>query len=281
MSTTVQIDGEERTLADFKAYKAFLALEIIQQAEAAFRALSMEGAKYRSDYAAAHTTVLSRAEARRQFRPQPLLKQEEQEDGTVKIFPALAEDGVTAIVGPDPLGHLTDADWEADDNKLPIPSFPSEEEVQAYLIIKGFEVAREPVLRLLALALTANADLQRWDEDDEDTDAKLDTAAKRLLHQASAGELLKLASSVVQLVKDEISGPLAEIREALKRLDPDEEETPDLDSPPERAPEPMRLEEDEPAADASSGSQTSSTGSEAGTDGTTPPASTEPPGDSA
>lgn len=271
--TAVTIGGEQVQLADFMAFKAIKAMEIISEVEGAWRDVLDETASFVHDYETKNVVELPRAEARRQMRPAVLYRQEEGEDGRVKAEPVLGDDG-QPLLGPDPLGHLTEDDWQASDNVLRMPESPSEAMRTAAMVPVAFKLARTSVLRMLALLLTSNRDLEQWDENGDDIDARLDDAGKRLLHQASAAELVNVTTAAMHTLRDQLSGPFVEAREAFRNAfsttTTEQEEA--TQTEPER--EPMRLVEDgssEPAP-------TSSTDSPADTAGTPAPASTEPAG---
>lgn len=262
----IQIGGEPRQLGDFSAFKAVHAMEVVGQIEETVRELVHEGGDFRREYERRHFVEMTRAEARRQYRPQPLYVQEEIDEGRVRAVPVMRGD--VAVLGPDPLGHLTDADWEASGNVLRIPETPDENAVIAALVPKAFASARVHVMRLLALVVTPNSDLEKWDGA-SDIDAELDTVARELMHRADAEELIRLAVAAIGMAKAQIAGPFVEAREAMRTLFASS--TP---ATTERVPEPMTIERD----DESSSSPTSSTSSPADTDGTPPSSATEPAG---
>lgn len=255
----VRIGGEPRTLGGFSAFKAFKAMEILGNAESIYRRVLSESAAFTREFEAENVVELDRAEARRQFRPQPVYEQttEETETGSVATATPVLIEG-EPLLGPDPLGHLTDADWEASGNRLRIGKSPSEDVKIAAMIPRAFELGRLEATRLLALAITPNADLEKWDNDG-DVDAELETVAKRLLHQATADELVALAIATLRLCKEQISGPFGELVEAARttfRAAKDPETTATGES---GQPEPMRV--------VTPGSPTSSSESPADSDG--------------
>jgi hypothetical protein len=211
---------------------------------------------------------MTRAEARRQFPPRPLIEQVE-EDGATIMRPML-RDG-QPVMGPDPLGHLSDADWQASGNVLRIPEQPEDEAVMAALIPKAFKVARAQVMRLLALVTVSNRDLETWDGE-QDIDAKLDEKGRQLMHDCSAGELLGLATAAMQLARGEVAGPFEDARRAWGQMFAPKTED------PEPTPEPMRMEAEDD--DETTPLPTSSTASEDATAGTPAPSSTASAGGS-
>lgn len=270
MPKTVTIGGQPHTLADFSAFKAVYALEIIGDVESAVRGLVHEAGDFRTEYAKRHTLTMPRAEARRQYAPRPLLERTETEGGEVKLAPLLVDGD--PVMGPDPLGHLTDADWEASDNLLTIPEYPDENAVMLAMIPRAFKAAKTSVLRLLALALTSDRDVETWDGAEE-IDAKLDTAGTELLHKCKADELGALVVGVLQLAREQVADPFAAARREIEAMFAPT--PPDPEAEPER--EPMTVEPPEPESETGS-SPTSSTGSPAATDGSPAPSSTAPAG---
>lgn len=278
--TVVTIGGEQRTIAEFSAFKALHAMAVIKQVEEKVRELILGAGAFRDEYAKAHFTRMTRAEAKRNFPPQPLYEQRANDRGEVETLLVLI-DGEPKL-RPGKLDHLTEEDWAAAGHELIAPEYPSDEMVQAMMVTSAFEIARTHVLRLLALALVANRDLRKWEEDGDDLDAKLDEEAKTLVYDCTAPELLELTVSVIGAVKDQISGPFGDARAALQEVfRPAQGATP----AGEVTPSPMTVEREEPTTDqedAGSGetasSPTSSTSSPDATDGATPSASTVPAG---
>jgi hypothetical protein len=272
MSESVVIGGELQSLPDFNAFKALVAMEIISDVETAFREVSDAAAEYRHDWEAKNYLEIRRADARRRFAPEPLMRvvQEETDDGRVRVSQVpVIDDAGAPIMGPDPLGHLTDADWQANGQALRIPETPSDEQVMAAMVPKAFKLAKTQVLRLMALALTTNRALEEWDGE-KDIDAELDRVGVKLIHDATPGELMDLAVAVMQLARDQLRDPFDRATAAWKELRQSREETSPEDPDDAPAPEPMRIETES--------SPTSSIESPDGTAGTPSRSSIEPAG---
>lgn len=263
----IQIGGEPRQLGDFSAFKAVHAMEVVGEIEATVRELVHEGGDFRREYEQRHFVEMTRTEARRQYRPQPLYLREALEGGGERAVPVLRGEGAVAVLGPDPLGHLTDADWEASGNVLRIPESPDENAVMMALVPKAFATAHKSVTRLLALVVTPNSDLEKWDGT-SDIDDELDRVARDLMHRASADELIRLAVAAMELAKAQIAGPFVEAREAMRSLFASS-----ATAATDPVPQPMTIERDESAT-----SPTSSTSSPDGTGGTPPSSATAPAG---
>lgn len=279
MSASVTIGGEDRSIADFSAFKALLAMSEATAAQDVFDQVLTAGAAFKRRYEAEHFVTMDRAEARRQFAPRPLLEEVPIEhDGKI-----LADDGVPLlrrvpmlrdgepVMGLDPLGHLSDADWEASGNVLKVPDSPSRDLIVTAQVEAGFRLGRPQALRLLALALASNADLEKWDGEggDEKIRAELDAEAKRLLHRASAGELMRAAGVVVDLLREQLSDPFEELRATFARMRRSGSRG---DETAAREPEPMRVE----TSGESESQPTSSTSSQGDTDGSPESSSTAP-----
>ena len=227
----VTLGGEEIAVAQFSAFKALLFGELLGDAEPAFRKLTDETQQLRSEWMQRRKITMTRTEARRQFRPQPLVRSVEQPDGTYVHEPATLEDG-TPIVGPDPLAHLTEADWAACDHKLVIPEAPSDNELFAAMVPKAFKIARTEVMRMLALALVTNRTLEDLDEQDAATGEPLteylDAEVKKIAHRASLEELVDAARILGVYVIEQVRGPfdslVAAVQEAFQGQ-PDPEPT--------------------------------------------------------
>lgn len=283
---TVTLGGKEIMLEPFSGFKAIFAIDTVGAVEGTVRQLVGE----QVDFKAAHTArviagrsklTFSRVEARRQFRPEPLYEQVDTDDGPRLI--AVLKDGVP-VMGPDPLGHVTEADWQASGNQLVIPQIPRNEDtdidnaVMLAMVPRAFKEARATVLRLVALVMTSNRDLEEWDGAGADIDAQLDAAAKKTMHRADAAELIALVVAAVELARDQIAGPFGDAVEAIRGLFPQQTATAEGEAPPQQ---PMTIEPVEPVKPAeTTSSQGSSTSSPASTDGRPETSSTAPAGDS-
>lgn len=242
----VTIGGEQQTLGTFSAYKAFAAMDIIANVEAVGRLVISEAATFKRTFEAENVVTISRAEARRRFPPEPLLetRREELEDGRVVIRHVPLINEADAPVMVDPLGHLTDADWEASGQVLTVPSSPTERMQIAAMVPTAFKHARAEVLRLMALATTTNRQLEEWDGE-KDLHVELDRIARELEHRCTLAEIIDLASAVLALSKAEVQGPLARLAGQVQATF--KTETPTTDEP-----EPMTVEHVESASDSSS-----------------------------
>lgn len=271
MAESVVIGGETVSLPDFNAYKALLAMDIIGEVESSFREVVSDAAAYRHDWEEKHYIEVRRADARRRFRPEPLMRLV-QDENTISEVPVLDETGAP-VIGPDPLAHLTEADWQASGHVLRLPESPGDDHVMAALLPKATRLAKTQVMRLLALATTTNRDLEQWDGE-KDIDGELDRIGKKLMHDATPGELIRLAIAVMRIARDELRDPFDEAVAAWASLrTPTTEPSPeDPDDAMVPEPEPMRIETE------TGSSPTSSIESPADTAGTAERSSTAPAG---
>lgn len=262
------IGGEEVSIGDFSAFKAIFAMEIVTEVEGAFRQVLSETAAFKRQYEKENVVEIPRAEARRQFRPKPLYKARQiiADDGEtieeVVEEPVIDEKTGEPVLGPDPLAHLTDQDWQASGNMLRLADSPGDDVIFAQMIPTGFKLARAQVLRLIALALTTNRELEEWDGQGSETIAgQLDQKGKKLLHQARADELVRLAVAVARKCKDQLGGPFDEAAAAFRELRPSKQQQTEEPTAPEQQPVSVETE-GEPSA-----KPTSSTESPAATGG--------------
>lgn len=279
----VTVGGEPRQVGDFSAFKAATAMELIADAQEAWEKVLVVGAEFKRRYEDDHYVEVTRAEARRMFPPQVMVRDTPvkrgepdpqtgdefvRDDDGVVVFarePILTDAG-EPVLGPDPLGHLTEQDWAESDNKIRLREAPKEELELAAMVPQGYRIAKTEFLRLLALVLTPNGDLERWDEDESlDVIARLSEEGERLIHRAKLAELAAVALEAVRVLREELQDPFDQIRTEIKRAFP---QSPDPDQP-----EPMRIEEPaEPEGEPSelestTGSEPSSTPSPAATAG--------------
>lgn len=288
----VTVGGEPRRIGDFSAFKATLAMELVSDAQEQVETVLDAGAEFKRRFESKNYVELDRATARREFAPAVLwrdvpVKEDDGSlardgDGVVVLSrePALGEDG-QPIIGPDPLGHLTEDDWAAGNQKIRLPDSPSKEWQYAAMVPAAYKHARKEVFRLAALVLTTNEDLERWDLDETvSIDDQLETVAKQLIHRASLPEILGVAKATVQACREQLRDPFEALKAEIKESFGKPQEDPEESGEPPPAPPvagPMSVET-APAEDDQAGatSPTSPTPSDEPTDTTTSPPPTEP-----
>lgn len=266
MTTPATLAGDPVTIGEFSAFKALYAMELVSDIEDAWKAMLDQVAAFKTSYAEKNMIRLQRVDARRRFRPAPMygtrrLVADDGETITEVIDEPVLKDG-EPIIGPDPLGHLTDEDWQACGNVLEMREAPSDAEVWAAMVPAGFKLAREQVLRLLALGLTTNRTLEEWDGEKAIAD-ELDRKAREIVHRAKADELVRLAVAVMHACRDQLRGPFDEARAAWKSMQGTTEETTETSTI-----EPMRIEQETSETGDSESRSTSSTASADATAGT-------------
>lgn len=289
-STQPTIGGEPVTIQEFSAFKAIHAMDVLSEVEGSWRQVVYAMGDYKTEFGKKNTMRLSRAEARRQFRAKPLYRARNvvKDDVVTEVIeePVIDASG-QPVLGPDPLAHLSDSDWQSSGNVLEIPEQPSPDEVIAAMVPFAFKLARVQVLRVIALALTPNRQLEEWDTDAPGDpgvlNQHLDDSARRLVHEAKADEIVAIAVAVAEKIKAQLVGPFEQARAAFKDLIP--KETPAASE--EELPPPMTIveEDDELAATTTSSEQSepeskpaSSIGSPASTGGPPTSSSTDSPG---
>lgn len=223
MSGEVQVGGETRHVDEFSGFKAIKIGSAVRELIAQAPQVLSAGAAFKRAYEAEHYIEMDRAEARIELRPRPLYRDapELDKDGDVvalKAEPILNEHG-EPVLGPDPLAHLTERDWEESGHRYRQRQSPAEELEWAAMFPVAFDVGRTAILRLFALFLASNADLERWDLDPEtDVDSKLEEEGGLLLHKMRGGEPFRLAGAVIAAIRDQFADDLADLRGQMGNL---------------------------------------------------------------
>jgi hypothetical protein len=175
----VTVNGNIIRIESFSARKGLRILRLLEHTAKGVPEIQTAWANYTRDYEATHTIDLDRAMARSQYPPSPLLREEPvlidgiaQADANgrplVRREPMFGEDG-KVLVGPDPLGHITEADWAASGNKLREPKSPSSAEQIVAVLPLAIELAEDEVAKLLGLIAMTNSDVKRYGKENLDT----------------------------------------------------------------------------------------------------------------
>ena len=274
----IMVGGEEYRIEPFSGRKALRVLHTVKHITTGVPAILDEWAAFRSQYESKHGITIDRASARRQFPPMPLYDEEplvndgkvvtnEDGDPLVRRVARTREDG-SAVMGPDPLGHMTDADWEASGNVLRLPRSPSIEEQIAAVFPTAMQLAEEQVVRLLALVAMSNADVKK---NRNDLTKVLEERGDDLL-DSDLGELIELAVVAGECVTEQYREKAKELGGRLGNA----AKLFGLNLPNSTEPE---TEKDSTSKETSSNpSVTSSTDSPSPTTGTNEPPLTEPVG---
>lgn len=153
-------------------------------------------AKFRRDYAAENTEVISRAEAELRWGPRPAIQ-----NGQALRYPdTVTVDGVEQahprageiVMLPGELEHITEEAWAAMGHKLERPGNPSVGEAVAHVFDEALELAEDHVYRLLTLFTIPNERIVEWRKANTLAE-ELERETDELMDEAYADELLELA----------------------------------------------------------------------------------------
>lgn len=270
-SKTVKVGERDVRLEPFSGRKAIRVIRTIERITKGVPEILDRWAQFTREYEAAHVTEIDRAFARVEYAPRPLMDEEPLLDGDGKALtdqlgqvlvrrtPKIV-DGVP-VLGPDPLGHMSEQDWLASDNRLRIPKSPSMEERVAAIFPMALDLAEHETLQLLALLSMTNVEVK--DAAKGDLPEALSERAEDLL-DAPADDLMELAVAAGEMVEEQF---MVRVRDMGERL-----------------PNVLRLFGMSPSRQTSKisvseTSPTSSTDSPSPTDGESDEPSTEPSGD--
>lgn len=192
METKVSIGGNERTVPEYTAFKAVVAGEIVARASDKFRELVDGRIEYIKAYREAHTVKIPKSVA-------------------------IAR-GYVESQG----GEIPDVAFDNDEKAIFLPESPTREQEFAHLFPKGFQLARDEFLKLIALTLADDAKLLEADNQGFDTVAEmLRKEGVQLLHQCKLRELVKIARVVVEFTQDQLvesQEDLGELRALLAKV---------------------------------------------------------------
>lgn len=243
----VKIGGNERLLHEFNGRKAIRATKIVRGISSGWPEILRALARFNREYEAENVVELDRATARSKFPPRPV---------------AVGE-GLEVV---DPLGHLTDEDWEKSGNTLKLPRSPSFNEQVAAVFPVAFDLAEEQVLQLLALCVVDADELGQAARGGgtEAVEELLHEKADDLLDEAELGELIELAVTGAEMVRAQVAEKLEELGDrvgnllTLFGLGPSKREDPAAEEETESSPtrEPSSTSSPEPTDGAKSGPST-------------------------
>lgn len=178
---SLTIGEREVRVTRFRAFKAFVAGDIMAQIGDEVEALVEKHATFQRDYRENHQVRLDK-----------------------KTSHALGYD-------------IPDSEFgDGDDGFIMLPASPSDEEVFFHLFPAGFKVARDQIIKLIGLVVISNDDLQAA-EGDENVGEVLDARGKELLFEGDIEDILRLVLVTVEAVKDQLSG-LDEVLGKLRGL---------------------------------------------------------------
>lgn len=176
----VRLTNRTVTIYDFSGRKAVRVLRTLDEVAKAAPEIQSAWQQYIKEYEAENTVDLDRAFARAQYSPEPLMREEpvvvdgevqydRQGRPLVRRMPILDERTGGPMMGPDPLGHLSEQDWQASGNKLKRPRTPSAQECFVKVFPMMIEMAEDQMTSLIGLICMPNDDVRRYAADGEET----------------------------------------------------------------------------------------------------------------
>lgn len=205
MAGTVKIGGKDRPVEEFSARKVMRAPKILARAPEAWEAIVDAWHTAAGEFAQRHPETLERSAARAIHGPQPLMQPMlgpdgqpvRDGDGNPLIEPMRDERG-DFVMGPDPLGHVSDEEWAAWGQKLVTPG----KAPWSYLAGRTFPLAlayaEREVVQLLALCVVTNAEFAEAAKADageqgDGIDQLLERTGEEILDDATGNELFEIA----------------------------------------------------------------------------------------
>ena len=145
---------------------------------------------FRTKYMRANGVAMSRAQAKAEFSPRPLVL-----DGEF-----LRDDKGEIIYGQGDLDSISEADWERSDQSLVIPGALPDEPLLALAILpKITQDAPDQLFRLLAIFLVSNADLKAW-RIDGSIDNMIERAGYQLQEDSYLDELPLIVTAIGEVM---------------------------------------------------------------------------------
>jgi hypothetical protein len=224
--TDVKIGDANATISKLNGYKAAEALGIISEITEATPGLLHDLADFTRTYEREHAQQMPRAAAEAKF--------------------------------PTQARNVSEEAWAAAGNVLAVPEPPGIEEQIAFALPKVYKVARESLIDLLALLITPNSELEKYDAEGEDLygrEGALAEQRRKLLHDASLEQLVDVAAGAGDVLREQLraidGGQLGKLLEVfgLKTGQP----SPSPSSPEPSAPSASEPGSSSPSAEASDG----------------------------
>lgn len=180
----VSIGDQKVTVERFSVFKVIEATTIVTTIMEEVPQLGEKISDFTRDYRAKHSVTISRAAAELRYSEEELSK-------------------------------ISETAWEAGNQQIEIPASPGPIDVAAHVFPDVFRVAREEVLRLVALVVIPNSELEDADLNG-DVAEELDKKARMLRHK-DAGDLLDVLAVTAEVLgaqfegKAEALGPIAKL----------------------------------------------------------------------
>ena len=214
----VTIGDATVALEEFNGRRALKAAKILASLGEGWDRIRDKLATARDEFEAKHHEVLDRTAARAIYKPTPLLVPAEGEDGETVLEPVTAEDG-SLVMGPDPLAHITDADWQANANMIRIPRKASWQDLALATFPTVITEAEEQITELLALCVVTNADYASARRTSEDEARELlREKADWLLDEGKAEQLAALVVAAGELLQSQFKDRMSELVDGLKNV---------------------------------------------------------------
>jgi hypothetical protein len=222
----VKVGEDEFTLETFSTRKAVRVIRTIDRITKGVPAILDRWAEFTRHYEEANVREMDRVTARHYFAPAPLMVQRPlmteddppkpvMADGVPVMWsePLRDENTGEVVMGPDPLAHMTDADWTASDNKLRLPRSPSTEEKVAAVFSMALDLAEEQVMQLMALLTVTNRELSR--AHDEGNLMEVLEQRTKIIMDAPADDLFELAVVAGELVQGQFTDRIKALGDRL------------------------------------------------------------------
>lgn len=221
---TVDLGGQPVEVQPITGRKAIRAGKIVREITRAWPTLAAQMATFERKFEDENAAVLERATARREFRPEPLtelrvVKDDNDQPKVIEGEGVLFErilvrnEAGEPVIGPDPLGHLTEADWEHSGQRLKIPRSPKREEKWLSIFEQAFEIVENQLLQLIALAVIDNEVLKTAAHGGgaEQVTMLLQEKGEELLDQGTLAELFELLIVTVEVCDQEVLAKLRQL----------------------------------------------------------------------
>lgn len=196
-STTREVRLGDRNVVvpRFNGYKATVAGEIIATITKEAPGIADKAAEFRRNYEAQHVERVTRAEAKlpRNMKVIPL----RDENGELR----LTEDGAVAI---DRVPIFRDEDF-GESGVIEIPSSPTQQEQFGAVFPYVWELARNEIVKLIALVTAPNSELAEADENGT-VDDFLTKTGKRILHEADIDQIVEALGVAAEVLREQFAG---------------------------------------------------------------------------